>query len=970
MENIIKKTNSRNLKNISLVSLVSSTSPNHPQIMSIEPGTRLIDFLQKNHPKGFDCNVNYFIKRDGIEEPEEISLEDLDREIKEGEIFIIFLNAGMSILISIAINLAISLILSYLLGSDQSNVAGSNTVTDENYVSVYSNNINQISAKPNGVIPSNYGVNRIYPNLIAPAYKRFENNKEYTYLTTSLGLGHYDILQLYLGTETKVEDLDGQTTFISQTDTSINYPRPQLSAYLQSAFEQIPGQDYTIVNSDGITTRPSSVEDEETWDAVTYASDNTGDWPDGFVEADYGEYELAELRKNFIYYSEALYQWTVAVQAWIVKMNSKSIDFEPMQADYASIKKEEPDGWEETIFGSVTRYFDRNFDDSEQLLYGSPEITQYEDDHAAWEIRQQLIIKTKESDFNVAIGATTINYDENYNNATIASKNSGSGAVTYSVKNLEKGANNITTMGRGALNDNNYNYIVRENSQISNLTLKDGYQEVGFFTINDHTSASSKKINKIEVDVSFQSGLYSTNSSGEFQTAMQSIKIYLYGYDIAGNPTVKISKDFYFSGNSKTNYRETVSLSLPDGYYKIKIRRNTESSSSETKLTNDPTIVRVKAFEIEENTELPEMSLAIFKIKSSQDLSEMSNLSLNTITRRLNTKETGPRYLLTLRDMIEDIWMDNDYGFGQALNLLDFRSSLNENCNIILDSQENGYGLISDVLKGFGYNIYPLQFQLVIDKDQKKDLRSYVFTENNSKDYSLNWNISDVEEIGDGIKVNYMKQGELKLSSFTYPTSSKFPTEHTLRGLMTETQAKKQSFYLYNKAHIRSKSLKITTELEGYIPELGSLIGFSRKILNGTYSLVGLGTYYEEIEQELKTLLRLSDYLNVNDLQQEIDANNGALSIQLFYLDGTSSSIIRAIPYIDEVDGVEKDTFNKLILEEDIILDQHCNVSIGKEETFMQDFILESISAPSEENKSITLELTEYKEEVYNEPNI
>ena len=547
-----------------------------------------------------------------------------------------------------------------------------------------------------------------------------------------------------------------------------------------------------------------------------------------------------------------------------------------------------------------------------------------------------------------------INFDEYFDNNSLPTKNSiSSGVIKYGIitgSDLKRPGNKAR-----AIADSKYRHIVKTVKEVSNVSLDDSYQSIGWYSINHDTDP----IDKIEVDVVFQGGLYATTDEGEFTNATQSIKVYVFGYNDYGLSTYENIFTFDFSGNSKTVLRRSCEINgLPPGKYKIKIERNSESSSYNTKLSNNPTIESIKGYEVEKDMSYSNITLCVFKIISNQALSESSALKINLLTRRKNTNPSSfSKNLLTLRDFVEDIWTNTEYGLGEGIEKLDIRENLEENCNVILDSSENGFTLISDILKGYGYLFYPSGSKFVIEKDTYRFFSSYVFNESNSKDFTLNFSIPQKDEIGDGVVIKYLKQNDLNFSEFKYPLNCDYPTEYTIKGISTENQAKNRAFMLYQKQNKRGITASLTTELEGFIPDLNSRVSVSRNYLTNSFSFP-IDSFLVEFN-DLITTTKIKLY-------QKIEFKAGTnYSCLIQYADGTFIS-----NYFNLVNFDSTGFYDEIIIEgsfEDKGLEVF--ITVGEEEELFKEFLVETIEPFSDDGKTmVKLNLVEYNEEVYDAP--
>lgn len=545
----------------------------------------------------------------------------------------------------------------------------------------------------------------------------------------------------------------------------------------------------------------------------------------------------------------------------------------------------------------------------------------------------------------------TSSYNKYFDNSRLIPTNiKDSGNIRYCLLSTSDEIKNPAYHVNQKLSGGYYRHICREVNEVSQITLSDDYQEFGYFNINDKYG----DIDKIEIDVVFNSGLYKTNDEGEFKTLTNKIRVFVYGYNDENETIYDNYFDYEYAGSSKKVLRYTHEIYVPKGKYRVKIKRLKYSFHKETQKNGDPTIERIKGFEVEKETKYKDISIAVFKILSNQDLSEQSSLSINLLTRRKRNEGDTlvSKYLTTLRDFVEDIWTNPVYGLGEDIEKLEIREELSENCNLCLDEPQNGFKTIADILKSYGYIFYPSFNKFVVERDSFRNSISYFFTENNSKDFVLNFSISKKDETGDGVLVKYLKQYENTFSEVLFPFDSVYPTETVLKGITTEREALAHAVLLYNKLNKRSRTASLTTELEGYVPELNSKVAVCRNFINESYS-VDIN-YFEYVIDNLSSYTRF----NISD-KIKLLANTDYVCI-ISYKDGTFSNVL-------EVKNVLTDGYTNIVdlKTNQEIKDDFAFISVGKKEELFLEFIVESVSKGDSDN-SIKLNLVEYNQEVYN----
>ena len=519
------------------------------------------------------------------------------------------------------------------------------------------------------------------------------------------------------------------------------------------------------------------------------------------------------------------------------------------------------------------------------------------------------------------------------------------GDITYEVFSSYNELEALGLNYRNKSGDDKYRYIAIEPAEYNAVTLQEDYQEIGYYTINDRFT----KIDKIEVDISFQ-GLYTTTDSGGFASQTQYLQITIQQIDDNENDiggAIIYNKNV--TGNSKKVYRLTEEIEVPPGRYKVKIKRNSASSGTDAKVADNFTVDRIKGFLVEDNDMFnllseQDLTAIVFKIKSSASVSAAGSLKINVSCTRKATINGVYRQTTSLRDVIYDIWNNSNYGLGESLEKLDIRADLNENCNVIFDKQKNGVNTIKELLQGFGYLFYPSESQFVIRKDEAQEITYFNFNDLNSKNSSYKFTIQNEDEFGDGVRISYIKDGEYKLSDFTYPTYANYPKDITLIGVSDSEIATEMAMYFYKRQKNKGKILQIETELEGLTVELTNKVSYTSSYLDSNYAVVA-----ESLEGRVLTL------------KDNIELKAG-IDYALYFFDKEGK---RTDTYYLEV--LTEDTFSNIFnLATDYGMDfsEQKMCIIGIEDSFTDYYTVEEIEYTEEEDK-VKLTLLQYDESIY-----
>ena len=175
---------------------------------TLPAGTRVIDWLQEHHPKGFGMPVRFYVNG------REKELDDLDYAVTDDDVVILALMPGIpaAILTTIAINLAIALVLSaasfainYFFFQPKQSAGGAKG----KQVSLFDVSTDQNAAKLGDPIPVVYGTVLTAPDYISQPYTFFQWSQaaynqaftgvQYLDMLMCIGQGNIDVSQVLLG---------------------------------------------------------------------------------------------------------------------------------------------------------------------------------------------------------------------------------------------------------------------------------------------------------------------------------------------------------------------------------------------------------------------------------------------------------------------------------------------------------------------------------------------------------------------------------------------------------------------------------------------------------------------------------------------------------------------------------------------------------------------------------------------------
>ena len=583
--------------------------------------------------------------------------------------------------------------------------------------------------------------------------------------------------------------------------------------------------------------------------------------------------------------------------------------------------------------------------------------------------------------------------DVAFQNSTLKTKNvlkqrNNTSVISYCVLNKEQELNDplfyiqqklgykyYSPNGLG-IQDKDYffRHITKTEPEFNNITMEQSWQTTKWITINSPEN-NDELINEFIFNFEAANGIYMAADDGGFLPNSVSIRIEIVGWDktytryktYSGTLTMYTPSSIINGGGGKGGGgnkgtkgthpgKQPIRLSgyipVDPGYYKVRVIRNKAANFNNGKVSDNFNITRVIGV-YNMNPSYKDVSLLAVRVSSNFQFSQSSALSINALVRKKSElKDSYFPYQLTLRDFVLDVWTNKKVGLGADRNDLDIRVDLNENCNLVLDGLDVGINVLQDVLKGYGYVMYPSNNTYVIDKDGPISERAYIFYEGNYKSISFNYSIPQNLEQGDGIKVKYFKQGQLELSDFTYPLNAQNPTEVVLRGLSHSSIAEATAKRMHKKNTQRGKTCTIETDLEGMIPELNSRVGIVSKYIKDSITVGIDKVEHLTINNQIQTKITLSDRIQFKDVFNKclmLDKN----------LKGTTRHDIE----------ISNEDRNYVIIPYYVEIDNEQIITVGVEGDVIEDFILEIITPSQDEAGNITsvkLNLVEYNPSVFN----
>lgn len=502
-----------------------------------------------------------------------------------------------------------------------------------------------------------------------------------------------------------------------------------------------------------------------------------------------------------------------------------------------------------------------------------------------------------------------------------------------------------------ASNTQLYNYIsLKDYKAVENVSIKVLNPNIEFNERKESAwiSLKAKKIIDLRVNVSFPGGLYEVylkkeSSKGKDEVIVDAFPVGFnnnLSIDVRNTKTGKITTtNIVFSAKSKNEikFSRLINSEYSDDNYDIRFRGGKTLTDKQVAAFNVTDVIvhyETNVNEFRKNN-LSE-GILLFKNKFLNGQDDKTALTFKAISIRLNDNlniidpntSKMKKYLTTLEDVIKDLWTNNDYGLGESLDFLDIRVDLNIKCNLIIDKEYQAFELLREILASYRYLIYPDGINFVIESEDRiydKNVYmpiSFTFDNTNCKSIKYNLEFDEFPYEGTTYKATYLKQGETDLSILYYTdnyipgSSSIVPLYNDLKdiflpGVTTDQEVK----YMLDKKTEKDRKIldrcEITTELEGFIPELYSRVDVVREDYYNSQPVSFLPITRFEKNYPIKNL-KLKEYNPVQNEQkydvvffnEDLPFRDAApydqLRVCVLYKDGTKSQIVVISPTIYE----------------------------------------------------------------------
>lgn len=332
---------------------------------------------------------------------------------------------------------------------------------------------------------------------------------------------------------------------------------------------------------------------------------------------------------------------------------------------------------------------------------------------------------------------------------------------------------------------------------------------------------------KIEIDIEWPRGLFTTNDKGRLRDASVTLVFDVQEIDDAGNDVGSPSTStVVVTEGTDTHIRRTYEIDVSAGRYKVRVGRSdgAEVSARDSDATR---WTGLKAYlDDDGGTRYGNVTILALEVSAAQELSSSSQQRIRVkASRSINQLGTStPDTSGNLADVFADIITNSDYGAAgssaeyDATGLAAFRTaqSSRSGFNGVFDKQTTVWKALSSVLFLGRSKPYPKGFSIGLVTDEVKSTRSTIITPDNMIEGSLKSSYEWLEPgASDGVEIEYRTQADENPVYTRFPTDSLNPDRRFVIGLTDDDEAESAAKYLWRQRTLRTQTVEWAMELDG-----------------------------------------------------------------------------------------------------------------------------------------------------------
>lgn len=356
------------------------------------------------------------------------------------------------------------------------------------------------------------------------------------------------------------------------------------------------------------------------------------------------------------------------------------------------------------------------------------------------------------------------------------------------------------------------------------------------------TCLPSQKGRRLDLDFVFPNGLFHQDTNnGNFVAVTVNIEVEATPIDDAGADTgAPTAQTLRFSAATNTPQRFTRTITLPQGRYRVRVRRGDDTDPlSGRSTTVDKAIWAGMKFFLDDDEALPAygaVTLLAVRLKATNGISGSSAGQVRVdATRKLQVLGAGPLVATTNPvDALVDV-ITAPYGGRRPFNDFEFdvaeftrsraKWANTNGFNAVFDRTSSVWDAALATLGTVAAVPLPIGSRLTIAHDCVKDHRIAVFTDNNITPGSLQVVYEfDKVDAPEGVRVEYRDPLTFEPAFVQEPAYSDSVESINLFGCTSRTTAQQYLQLSLNRRRLQRKSITFETELEGLMLRYGDRI--------------------------------------------------------------------------------------------------------------------------------------------------
>ncbi len=357
-------------------------------------------------------------------------------------------------------------------------------------------------------------------------------------------------------------------------------------------------------------------------------------------------------------------------------------------------------------------------------------------------------------------------------------------------------------------------------------------------------SATGTEANFIGVDFVAPRGLYEVQPNGNLRSVSIQVRTEIREIDDEGDPLGNwtIAGEHTFSAATATPRRYSRQYTVTPGRYEVRVRRDSAKETGTT-FAHDMNWASLRAY-LQDTDDYGDCTLIAFKMKASSQLSQQASRRVNLIaTRKLPTWTdsdwTAPQATRSLAWALAYIckqvgWQDNRIDLDTLAGLDVSLSARGDYFDARFDNFITAWEALQRAAQAARTKPFIQAGFVRFHRVQPQSTPVAMFGPRNIRkgSFSIEY-LMPTQDTADMVDVNYFDKDVWAYRTVTskLPASEALkPSKMELFGVIERAQAFREGMYQVAANKYQRKIVRLETEMEGFIPSYGDLIGISHDL--------------------------------------------------------------------------------------------------------------------------------------------